>query len=148
MNDQNYYDCVIKSSDGVEFKLHRVILTRRSEFFKKLLKNSGVHAAMIPFPENSHVLKNIFSFIYSGTIDKNFEDFKSLAIATKKYGMLGLLKFCAKKIKFSLKIENAIELLIFASDFNAGMEKSILMFIAKYFLDFQPLSFIVLFKIF
>lgn len=137
MNDQSYSDCVIKSSDGVEFKLHRVILTRRSEFFKKLLKNSAVDATMIQFPENSEVLRNIFSFIYSGTINENFEDFKSLATAAKKYGIIELLKFCAKKIKISLKIENAIELLIFASDFNAGMEKSILMFIAKYIFIFN-----------
>lgn len=129
MNDQKYSDCVIKSADGIEFKLHRVILTRRSDYFK--LNNNAEIAKNFDLPEHSDVLKNLFSFIYSGTIDERFNGFKSLASAAKKYGIIELLKFCAKKIKATLRVDNAVELLIFASDFNAGMEKNILMFISK-----------------
>lgn len=128
MNDPKFSDCVLTSSDGVEFKLHRVILARRSEFFKIRIPNN---ASAIIFPESSEVLKNIFSYIYSGTINENFEDFKLLATTAKKFGIIDLLKFCAKKIISSMNAENAVELLIFASDFNAGMEQNILNFIAE-----------------
>lgn len=131
MNDSKFSDIKIASNNGIKFNLHRVILAHRSVFFSKLFDGIALGLNSWKFDESSEVLKNIFSFIYSGTIDQNCNDFKSFAIAAKKFEIIELMKLCENKIKMSFKIENAVDLLIFASDFNASMEKDVLNFIAK-----------------
>lgn len=131
VKDEKFSDCTIKSSDDMEFKLHRVILASRCEYFRKLFNNSRLNLSQIKFPEDREVLKQIFKFIYGGTIDENFEDILTLAKTAKKFEIKELGKFCDQKLISNLSAENAIDLLIFSSNFNAEMENHVLRFIAK-----------------
>lgn len=132
--DPLFTDCTFVSSDGVEFKLHRIVLAARSEVLKKMLIDDlkPNTPKVITLQEASYILRPMFNFIYCGIIeDSKFPDYKGILIAATKYLIEDLKNHCITHIKSMLNFENATELLIFADAHCAEIKIDFIKYIGK-----------------
>lgn len=114
--DDIFTDCTVKSSDGHEIKLHRVILSFKSEVFKAMLIKDlkEGNTKVIELPEDFKLLILLFRLMYEMECKGNLSDFMELAIVTRKYFMMDLHKECVQALIDFLGAINAVEMLVFA----------------------------------
>lgn len=96
-DSSDFYDCIVKSKEGYEFKLHRVVLAKISDVFKAMFTtkmNEGI-TKEIKLEEKTEVLRELFQLIYTG---------KTMIYEQE----------CLNNLICSLQPSNSIEVLIFA----------------------------------
>lgn len=109
-----FYDCILKSSEGHEFKLHQNIIAKSSAVLKTLLTTdtSKDIIKIIQLQEQKEVLGELFELIYTGRVERS-ERIKlvKLALAAKKYLVKDVQEACVEKLISILKVANAVEFL-------------------------------------
>ncbi|KAI3993605.1 hypothetical protein MKX01_002618 [Papaver californicum] len=112
-----YSDIQVKPGNGPSIPAHRFLLATRSEVFRNMLASDTCKAApvdSISLPEFNHEELEIFlELLYCGHLAK--EKFKShffcLALASHKYVIPHLQKFCEKEILNLLDSSTALKVL-------------------------------------
>ncbi|XP_065203503.1 speckle-type POZ protein B-like [Planococcus citri] len=127
LENPNFADFSI-SANGKNYQVHKAILAARSTYFAKMFE-SGMKENQQNRVEITDVSEDIMDemlkFIYTGVcenLDKLADD---LLIAADKYDIGHLKKVCVESIySKSLCVENALNTLILADQYNANKLKS------------------------
>ncbi|KAF5305618.1 hypothetical protein FQR65_LT07699 [Abscondita terminalis] len=98
-------DGVVVCEDGVQFKIHRVILSAVSSYFKAHFTNSLNRGS----PENveakvsvpSEIFKNILDFAYTGCCNIEANNVEYLLKAADQYDVLGVVQLCCRYVLVS-----------------------------------------------
>ncbi|KAI3961913.1 hypothetical protein MKW98_022118 [Papaver atlanticum] len=106
-----------QAGDGPSIPAHRYLLATRSEVFKNMLASDACKAApvdSVSLPEFNHEELEIFlELLYCGNLSKEkFEKhFFCLAVASQKYAIPHLQKFCEEHILKLLDSSTALKVL-------------------------------------
>lgn len=108
-----------------EVDAHSVILAARSPVFKQMLdsgmKESSTHRVSITDMDPG-VLNLFINFMYSGTVDDlscaGEATICALMHAGSKYEVPSLVEFCAEKVKEFVSVDNSVDWLLVAEQFN------------------------------
>lgn len=133
-NQNSFPDCVVKSSTGFEFKVHKAVLALNSEVFNSMFANQMKEGkqGIATLEESDQVLKELFRFFYCGEVKGLSAIAPKLLVAANKYLVDDLKTLCAGEIVETLNVENALKLLIFANQHNCGeLEEYAVRFIAR-----------------
>lgn len=131
--DPTFYDCILKSSEGHEFKLHQNILAKSSVVFKAMLTSDSDTSPTdtikcIQLMENTEILTELFELIYTGHIERS-ERIRVMTLSgiAKKYLVQDVQDACVEKLISILKVANAVAFLKFAhfSDFGDLKSKTL-----------------------
>jgi len=124
--DKDFSDVTIKCK-GEIFYCHRMILARRSQYFRGMLESGLEESKMqiINFDHmDVHVLKAILKFIYGGEIDNLELNAASLLLASNMFILEDLKDICEKYLAAKyMKLDNVINVLIMADSHNANYLK-------------------------
>lgn len=105
-----------------EIRVHKAILASRSPVFEAMFTNEmqekKQNRAEISDIQYS-VLKELFRFIYTGTVNELNDMASELLIAADKYCVTGLKALCEKALYDNLNVDNALERLILADTHNS-----------------------------
>ncbi len=119
---------------GSTFKTHKLILSARSEVFRKMLSSDMLESSSneIKIDDlDADTVQKMLSFMYTGTLPntKESKDTDKLLYAAEKYQLEHLKKICSNKLAKNINQENVIDLLIKAHLYHLASLK-------KYCIDF------------
>lgn len=116
LNGENFSDVTIKSADGSEYKVHKVIISSRSAVLKAHFTHNTTECNIniVESPFNADVLQEILTFMYSDRVPKIDEIPDKLLVAADFYQLRKLKAHCEESLRRKLTYENAIETLILA----------------------------------
>ncbi|KAI3872453.1 hypothetical protein MKX03_023193 [Papaver bracteatum] len=115
--EESHSDIQVKPSNGASIPAHKFLLATKSEVFKYMLSSDTCKAAEIDsvcLPEFNHdELKTFLELLYCGNLAKEkFEmHYYSLALASHKYAIPYLEKFCEERILNLIDLSNAFKVL-------------------------------------
>ena len=120
LNEEKFSDCSFTTSDKVKVPGHRVILTKRSPGFKKILEKMKAQRRKTKIFENinSETLKAVMSYIYTGnvTLLQNSTSVISVLKASIKFEIEDLKSLCIDTLISQMSPENVLGLLEIADD--------------------------------
>lgn len=115
-------DFTFKSSEGKEFKVHRVILSDASDVFMTMftIDMKEKEEGSVAFEDiDSATLEHVLSYIYNGKAQIDDIDKASKVIyAAEKFNIPGLKKICRDTLEKKLCKNTALELLTIADMYN------------------------------
>ncbi|KAI3965154.1 hypothetical protein MKW92_029338 [Papaver armeniacum] len=115
--EEIHSDIQVKPGDGPSVPAHKFLLATRSEVFKHMLSSDTCKSAQIDsvcLPEFNHEeLQTFLELLYCGNLAKEkFEmHYYSLALASHKYAIPHLEKFCEKHVLKLIDSSNALKVL-------------------------------------
>ncbi|KAI3968451.1 hypothetical protein MKW92_020314 [Papaver armeniacum] len=115
--EESHSDIQVKPSDGPSIPAHKFLLATRSEVFKHMLSSDTCKSAQIDsvcLPEFNHEeLQTFLELLYCGNLAKEkFEmHYYCLALASHKYAIPHLEKFCEEHILKLIDSSNALKVL-------------------------------------
>ena len=128
-NTKEMSDIVVKCGSE-EFDCHKAILACQSSYFKAMFA-SGMKENRVSEIDitdfDGNVIASMLKFMYSGKVEDLDNQAKELLVAADKYDVAALKEMCERALAKTVKIENAVELLIFADLFNANLLREHLM---------------------
>lgn len=133
-SDTMFPDNIIKSADGVEFKVHKAVLAANSSVFFHMFSNEmqEKEKTLIELPESQQVLKELFRYFYCREVEGLPDIAENLLTAANKYLVDELKLICAAEILDRLDVDNVIRLLIFANQHNClEVEDAAAQFVAR-----------------
>lgn len=123
--DKKFSDAQIMVGDRV-FNVHKCILDARSDYFSAMFGSEMKEKREneVKIKDVSHeVMQEVLRFIYTGRAN-NLEILKAdLFIAADEYNIEGLKTLCEDALIRDLRVENALDLLVFADQYNSGSIK-------------------------
>jgi len=111
-----YSDIKILCKDDKVVKCHKIILASRSDVFKKMLDNDfkeGNSGIIKLDYMDLHIIQDLLSYIYSGTI-KNPENAMELLEAADQFQVEDLKEMCGDLLLSKLTVANVLESLAIA----------------------------------
>lgn len=109
-------DAIIKA-DGVEFPVHRLVMSACSPYFRALFTN-GLHETeqrILEIPLiSSKVLDVVIEFAYSREANITTENVEEVLPVADQLHILGLVKACCRFLKSHLTVENCVGIRNFA----------------------------------
>lgn len=121
-------DFIIESEDGVEFPVHRSVLSLHSEVFKAMLKEDMAesktgHVKLVDVATED--LKIMLEFIYTNTL-KVIDDINipNVIMLADRFNLLGLRKLCDYILIDQLAPDTALDILVLADRFHCGNVKT------------------------
>jgi hypothetical protein len=118
-NDKIFADFTLKSSDKKVFKVHRLVLATKSEYFEKMFTTDmqeKKESQAVLHNVHSTVLEQVIKYIYTGNAD--LKKTKKILDAAEYLGITGLKSMCEKQLLDDLKDINALEMLKTADMYN------------------------------
>lgn len=117
-------DFTIKSLDGEEFPVHRLILAEVSPFFEKMftakMQEKRLKLSSATFEDTSVVLKLVLKYIYSGIVEiDNYKLMIDTLNAAERFELPGLKIKCINKLITSVDASNVLEILAAADLYNS-----------------------------
>ncbi|KAI3872454.1 hypothetical protein MKX03_023194 [Papaver bracteatum] len=115
--EESHSDIQVKPGDGPSIPAHKFLLATRSEVFKHMLSSDACKSAQIDsvcLPEFNHEqLQTFLELLYCGNLAKEkFEmHYYCLALASHKYAIPHLEKFCEENILKLINSSNALKVL-------------------------------------
>ncbi|GBM48179.1 hypothetical protein AVEN_138309-1 [Araneus ventricosus] len=111
--DPLFHDATIKGRTA-EFKVHEMVLSPRSEVFKKLLSERDRNTNLVQINnEDDDTLQKVIYFLYTDTIpDMHWEVAKKLYKAAIKYKIELLKEKCCTFIKKNLSSSNVSDIVV------------------------------------
>ena len=91
-NDFLFSDVTLVSDDEKHFQSHRLILSRSSDLFKRLLSNPNSNPVFYLIGINSKVIESLLDFIYYGSITVPQNRIEELFEAAEKLKIQTLTK--------------------------------------------------------
>ncbi|KFM58558.1 Protein roadkill, partial [Stegodyphus mimosarum] len=134
-------DCTVKC-DGVEFQVHKSILSARSSVFARMFEHTmtKITDSQITIMDiDSSVLEQFIFFIYTGRINIfSYAMARDLYSAADKYAVLDLKDICYKFLISSLSSSTALEILVLADTHNDALLRKVAMsYISSNFATFN-----------
>ncbi|CAG9571618.1 unnamed protein product [Danaus chrysippus] len=125
LHSESFFDVIMKSSDGYEYKVHKAILAARSEVLKANFQHNTLECQtnILESPFESATLSAVINFIYSGKIVKIDEIPDSLLVAANYYQLKELKNLCEEALHSKLTVDNVIETLKLADLYSAEILK-------------------------
>ncbi|EOA25808.1 hypothetical protein CARUB_v10019176mg [Capsella rubella] len=126
LKEQRHVDVCLKAGEsdekGVSISAHKIVLSARSEVFKKILESDEIKATTkletITLSELKHEeLDALVEFIYSdGTMlsEQGKQHVMSLFLAADKYEIPHLRDLCRSHLRTSMNVSNALTVLALA----------------------------------
>ncbi|XP_004923801.1 speckle-type POZ protein-like [Bombyx mandarina] len=127
LNDGLFSDVIIKSAEGIEFKVHKAVLASRSAVLKAHFEHNTTecYTNVIESLLESTVLQEVLTFIYSDKAPR-VDDIPEKLLAAADYYQLNRLKsLCEEALHKKLTVENAIETLQLADLHSANTLKQL-----------------------
>ncbi|KFM67167.1 Kelch-like protein 10, partial [Stegodyphus mimosarum] len=108
-------DGIIRTEDGYSFKIHKVILSERSEYFRGLYSlndhRPDVTETLI-FGIGGRTMFKILRFMYTRKVDLNSDNILELLIASDYFLIGELLEKCRKYVMKNVSIDNCVSFYI------------------------------------
>lgn len=101
INRDSTADITVKACDGVEIRVHKLILTTRSNVFKTMFDiemTEKERSEIVIKDFESKILLELFKFMYCGGVEMNEEIIIELLRAAKRYEVAGLPEVCEQFI--------------------------------------------------
>ncbi|KAM3966032.1 speckle-type POZ protein-like [Aphomia sociella] len=127
-----FSDVIMKSNDGVEYKVHKAVLASRSAVLKAHFEHNTTECItnVINTPLESDILQQVLMFIYSDKAPRVDEIPEKLLAVADYYQLSRLKNLCEEALQKKLTVDNAIETLQLADLHSAkGLKQSTLEFI-------------------
>jgi hypothetical protein len=132
--NKSYCDFTLKCSDGIDIPIHRLVLSKKSEVFKKMFeldlierKNNG--SAYCDDIEST-TLMDVLRFIYTGST--KIEMTSSILYAAENYKLVDLKLHCVEFLKKNINVDNALDIFKAAAKCNVEvLEEKALSFILR-----------------
>ncbi|GFS84913.1 kelch repeat and BTB domain-containing protein 7 [Nephila pilipes] len=110
---EKFSDGCLLTEDGVIFKIHRVVLSQRSEYFRALFSFNLSQETFIPSID-SKTLENILLYIYTGSAHLSKKNVWDMMVASDYLLLDDLLKKCRSFAIQSMTTKNCLSSLIIA----------------------------------
>lgn len=114
-------DGVIKSASGIEFRIHRAILSAVSPYFKALFTNSINRNRVEKTEANTaiptEILEILLDYAYSGKCLVNERTVENLLKYSDQYEILGVVQLCCKFLLDEMCPANCLGILQFAGQY-------------------------------
>lgn len=111
-----YTDLTLECEGGKRIKAHKIMLSARSEFFRRMLAGdtieSETHVVKCAYDEKT--IKAMIHYFYTDQVDSYKA--KDLYLAADYYQILSLKTICEQSITEDIRPENAVSTLIFAHE--------------------------------
>lgn len=118
-----YCDFILKTENGDEFPMHKIILESISEFFEKLFNNDFQDSKKPEFIVHncsSDILKKIIDFMYTNEIDLSSTTIKEILNVASFLQLKNLVQICIEYLLDNCNKENCFELLDLSESFEYG----------------------------
>lgn len=127
-------DTVIKSTEGTEYKVHKVIIGSRSTVLRANIEHdtADCQCLFIDSPLESEVLQEVLTFIYTDKAPRLDEMPEKLLGAADYYQLIKLKHMCEESLPKKLTSENAIKILELADLYSADILKQVTLRFIKY----------------
>lgn len=127
-------DITVECKNGEELKVHRCVLTTKSEVFEKMLSGDTLESKTrrVSCLYDKEVMSYVFEYIYCEKVDIKGNG-REVFIAADFYQLQGLMKICKSTILKETTTSNAITALMFCHSYGPKLEdlkKCILMMIS------------------
>ncbi|XP_050673710.1 uncharacterized protein LOC126971433 [Leptidea sinapis] len=133
LNDDTFSDVLMKSVDGTEYKVHKVILASRSLVFKAHFHQDTTKSITnIESPFEADVLLEVLKFIYSDKAPGVNDIPEKLLVAAEFYQLSGLKKLCEDVLHKNLTVKNVIKTIELADLYSAKTLKQSCLEFIKY----------------
>lgn len=113
LNNGLFSDVIIKSAEGIEYKVHKAVLASRSDVLKAHFEHNTTECFtnLVESPLESNVLQEVLTFIYSDKAPQ-VDDIPEKLLAAADYYQLSRLKsLCEEALQKKLTVDNALETL-------------------------------------
>lgn len=122
-----FSDVIMKSAEGVEFKVHKAVLASRSAVLKAHFEHNTkeCHTNVLESPLDTDVLREVLTFIYSDNAPSVVESPERLLAAADYYQLSRLKSLCEEALHKKLTVENAVETLQLADLHSANTLKQL-----------------------
>lgn len=120
-----FSDATLQCKNGVQFKIHRNILSIRSEFFEKMFKGDTLEpkTQIVQCDYDQDVMSSVVKFIYTGILDVRDIDLAKEVFKAADYYQLPRLKcLCKSAILSATTAKNAISTLVFADSYGPDLD--------------------------
>lgn len=111
---------------GKELKAHKNILAHRNPVFKALIAENPLNKIEINIPLN--ICQLFLEFLYTGIVSSYFEvpfaEITEFLDACKLFQMKELQEICAENILHHMKVENAVQILVWAFEYDVYQLKT------------------------
>lgn len=114
------YDVTLVVEGGKEIKAHRVILSKASSFFEKLLNTDmkeGREGVIHLEHWSARIMEDILEFIYTGSVQILPEDAEEMMIAADFFLLPNLIKIASRSI--IITTSNCLSTFFFAEQLNS-----------------------------
>lgn len=118
-----YADVTVECKSGEELKVHKCILTTRSEVFKKMLSGDTLESKTlrVPCSYDKEVMSYVLEYVYCGSVDVEDKG-REVFIAADYYQLQGLMEICKLAILKDTTPSNAVSTLMFCHPFGRKVE--------------------------
>lgn len=121
-------DFIIKSQDGKEFPVHRIVLSIQSEVFRAMLQEDMTESRtgrVTLVDVASEDLQILIEFMYTSTI-KVIENinFPTILMLADRYNLVGMRKLCDHILIDQLAADSALDILVLADRYDCSDVKS------------------------
>lgn len=117
---ENPYDVTLVVEGGKEIKAHRIILSKASSFFEKLLNTDmkeGREGVIHLEHCSARIMEDILEFIYTGSVQIVPEDAEEMMIAADFFLLPNLIKIASRSI--IITTSNCLSTFFFAEQLNS-----------------------------
>ncbi|KAF8789122.1 Kelch-like protein 10 like protein [Argiope bruennichi] len=121
---EDFCDAVLKTEDGYCFKVHRVILSKNSIYFRALFLFGGSSRSAADFSLSwfsGRTVKQVLNYLYYGKIPLEIDNIVELLLAADYFLLDDLLRKCQVFAKENLSLKNCVKIFV-ASHINNRLE--------------------------
>ena len=132
-------DVALESSDGILFKVHKVVLSSCSSYFQAMFTNEMRESReeKIKMALESNVLKVLVEFAYTGKMElKALADVKAVLVAANMLLFSGAETICVEFITKKMNTRNCVDIIAFAEVISSEeLSRNAFEFMEKNFVD-------------
>ncbi|XP_021927990.1 kelch-like protein 10 [Zootermopsis nevadensis] len=110
-------DSVLRLEDGGVFRVHRVILSMHSEYFRTLFTttlHTSEETDILLHAVSSDMMNQILDFVYLREVDIHSDNARQLLVEADYLCIPGVTKLCCDFLKNAMDADNCIGILVFA----------------------------------
>lgn len=127
LNNGLFSDVIIKSVEGIEYKVHKAVLASRSAVLKAHFEHNTTECFtnLVESPLESDVLQEVLTFIYSDKAPQVDDIPEKLLAAADYYQLCRLKSLSEEALQKKLTVDNALETLQLADIHSANNLKQL-----------------------
>ncbi|KAJ6224416.1 hypothetical protein RDWZM_002961 [Blomia tropicalis] len=134
LSDKQLSDVILRTSDGIEFPSHKIILSIRSSVFKAMFNHQDFkenQENLVCFEDiDSNLMEHLLNYIYFGDISFDNQLASQLISQAHKYSIVSLTEICGQIMVNDIELESAAKLLYIADSYQlSSMKKEAMLFI-------------------